>query len=284
MLDRDRHAYITFGWVTTIVMLLLGGALYHSNYTGIQRSAEYGYRCAEQYKKLAASSADIASSAREQEAGNSDTQYEGDPDWCDLAAQQSMAESTRGMHWAAWATVIFSGVGAFLIWRTLIATQDTVAETRRIGEAQVRAYISPPRVSARIETENGIRWFRIEGYLSNSGNSPALLPTVICHVSMGEDVVTFRQAPMERDIVAGETDFLFIDQGSPFADGISEYLYRGGELIFQGVVQYNTVFGGDPKTTNFRLALYRTQEGDGPLNVRMSSRLRDGTSITHYRD
>lgn len=144
------------------------GALYTSQYARIEQSANYADRCAKQNLQRIAPSDTFSSS---QETKGSNQENERQPDWCDLAAQQSMAESTRGMHWAAWATVAFTGIGAFLIWQTLLATQDTVAETRRIGEAQTRAYLSISKVKFeiidQINPAASIR-FRV----SNTGNSP----------------------------------------------------------------------------------------------------------------
>lgn len=87
----------------------------------------------------------------------------------DLAAQEGMAKWAKYMFWAAVASVALTAAGVFLIWQTLIytrtaaiaakdavteakeatkaailgaeAAERTVAETRRIGDAQVKSYI-----------------------------------------------------------------------------------------------------------------------------------------------
>ena len=175
MPDSNRHGYITFGWIATIVGAVLFFAILNSQYSSAQKSAEYAYKCAEQYKRLTSAPADVAASTGHQEGDNRTDKDQPDTDWCDLAAQQSMAESTYSMNIAAWATVIFTGVGAFLIWRTLIATQDTVAETRRIGEAQVRAYLGVERIElSRLRPKRGHPAnFKVEFHIKNFGQSMA---------------------------------------------------------------------------------------------------------------
>jgi hypothetical protein len=49
-----------------------------------------------------------------------------EPDWCDLAAQQSMADSTGGMEQTAWVALGLTIVGIFLLWRTLYYTGETL--------------------------------------------------------------------------------------------------------------------------------------------------------------
>ena len=202
----------------------------------------------------------------------------------DLSAQQEMARWALYMLAVSSAGLVITAVGIYYVRDTLIETRKSVQVTREIGEAQVRAYVGPPRVEAVIETVEGRRHFSIRGYLSNSGNSPALLPMAGCHVSMGDEIVNLLHAPLVRDIAAGESNFCFIDQGAPCGTTMASYLDRGGELTFEGYIEYDTVFRGARKISNFHLSLYKTSEGDGPFRVRMNGRMRDGTPITHYRD
>jgi hypothetical protein len=103
---------------------------------------------------------------------------------CGLVAQQSMTRSTADMADASWVTVGLTGAGVVLLWLTLLATrgmltearrttraaEDTVTETRRIGEAQVRAYLTPKHVE--VSLNNGCPMLHYS--IANSGNSPAL--------------------------------------------------------------------------------------------------------------
>lgn len=115
----------------------------------------------------------------------------------DLKAQMDMARWAFWMLIATGATVILTGVGVVLIWRTLLytrqaavhageavveagnatkAAQDAVEETRRIGEAQVRAYLTCVGgeflVSARL--------LKLRLRVKNTGQSPAPECRILC--------------------------------------------------------------------------------------------------------
>lgn len=57
----------------------------------------------------------------------------------DLKAQQEMARWAFWMFIAAAASVFLTGVGVFLIWRTLKATRDTLKEARRTTDTAIKA-------------------------------------------------------------------------------------------------------------------------------------------------
>ncbi|MGK2740823.1 hypothetical protein ACSHT0_07990 [Tepidicaulis sp. LMO-SS28] len=108
----------------------------------------------------------------------------------DLAAQENVAKWTL-------LTALLTGVGVYLIWRTLSYTAEaadfaartlkeaekatkaanlTVDETRRIGEAQVRAYLTIKEVSVsfeRINIKENTLYMKITVSVKNSGASPA---------------------------------------------------------------------------------------------------------------
>ena len=101
----------------------------------------------------------------------------------DLTAQQIAANSALMNAIVAFFTLIITGVGAWLIRETLIATQKGVAgaesaataahsavrETTRIGEAQVRAYIQVASVTVSITRT----LLSINVTFKNTGQSPA---------------------------------------------------------------------------------------------------------------
>lgn len=94
----------------------------------------------------------------------------------DLVAQTEMAL------WAFWmllvtATVaVITAVGVIFVWKTLVATQVMARDTREIGEAQVRAYLSVQEVEVEIGRE-GFHGSSLTLTLSftvkNFGQSPA---------------------------------------------------------------------------------------------------------------
>lgn len=88
----------------------------------------------------------------------------------DLKAQQDMSAWALGMLIATvWLTVI-TLFGVYFVWRTLLATQDMARETREIGEAQTRAYLSIE--SATVIDEKGY-FTKIRIVIKNTGMTPA---------------------------------------------------------------------------------------------------------------
>ena len=193
MFSGNGHEYITFGWIATIILALIAGSIYHSQYTRIQQSSEYADKCAAQYHDRLSG---LNTSPSEKKTSDSNQKHEGQPDWCDLAAQHSMAESTRGLHWAAWATVSFTGLGAYLIWQTLLATQktaeaakETITVTREMGQAQTRAYLSC--IGARYWLAD--RRLFVECTVKNYGQSPAM--NVVSKLNFDYDAFDNPQSP-----------------------------------------------------------------------------------------
>ena len=72
---------------------------------------------------------------------------------------------------AQWIMAFFTIAVVLLVWRTLIATQEMARETTRIGEAQVRAYVSISKVE-NIHVTAGEN-IALNISISNSGASPA---------------------------------------------------------------------------------------------------------------
>ena len=78
---------------------------------------------------------------------------------------------------ASWLTAIFSFVAAIFLWLTLLATQEMAKDTRRIGEAQVKAYLTIRSVTLEVEHEGELQ-NRLLVEVVNSGMSPAREVTV----------------------------------------------------------------------------------------------------------
>ncbi|MEO3389151.1 hypothetical protein [Mesorhizobium sp. CAU 1741] len=155
---------------------------------------------------------------------------------------------------AQWAMAVFSvaatvltAVGVVLIWRTLVytrraaeaaaatveeaknattAAKDAVAETRRIGEAQVRAYLGIEACTLERGTGDD---FLLKIAVKNSGQSPARDVTISAQVSVtvrrGPDAQSLQQrwrcksdvghlASVERSLFRNRTHFPFISAGT----------------------------------------------------------------------
>lgn len=74
---------------------------------------------------------------------------------------------------AQWIMAVFTIAVVFLVWKTLVATQQMALDTKRIGEAQVRAYVSitEARVMPVVEQDR-IIW-NLDVTFRNAGQSPA---------------------------------------------------------------------------------------------------------------
>lgn len=102
----------------------------------------------------------------------------------DLQAQQDMAFWAMWMFIASGGTILVTGVGVYLVWQTLEATREAVAaanrtadEAKRIGEAQVRAYLAFKSATIRIQKYTPDRFDiflpAVELTIENVGNSTA---------------------------------------------------------------------------------------------------------------
>ncbi|WP_131825031.1 hypothetical protein [Yoonia rosea] len=113
----------------------------------------------------------------------------------DLDAQEAMAKWAKWMFYATTATVLLTFFALLAIVRTLhhtrraadsadgmlteakattIAAQENSHVTQRIGEAQVRAYLSITRVTLTVAhiSQDDVRW-QFGVFIKNSGQSPA---------------------------------------------------------------------------------------------------------------
>lgn len=152
-------------------------------------------KCAEQ--KIG-HGADMAIILKGQNANASKQGNSEQPNWCDLASQESMAKSTYRMNLAAWAGIVLSAVGVMLIWKTLVASRQTLREaenatkaafksvevTREIGEAQVRAYLSVPDVVLDWSDDNTLS--KVKFIIKNAGQSPAMKVSIDSLISVVE--------------------------------------------------------------------------------------------------
>lgn len=82
---------------------------------------------------------------------------------------------------AQWIMAIFTVAVVVLVWKTLVATQDMATDQRRIGEAQVRAYLSIVEFSFSFDETRSHPVIKIK--VRNSGQSPARKIEVVVRFS-----------------------------------------------------------------------------------------------------
>lgn len=174
----------------------------------------------------------------------------------DLAAQQEMA------YWTPWA-FLGSVVTAFIALIGVAYVHETLLETRRIGQAQVKAYLTVTGGSYEIWGND----LRIEIFIRNVGASPAksVHSKTIATISLQDDSridITTRwcsDIPSQGDGIVMGTLNAPNDQGSK---RFFEYVGRRLGFGIEGVVVWNDVF--DMRNEQpFRLTsdYERTEEG-----------------------
>lgn len=158
---------------------------------------------------------------------------EGDPtryEYYDLRAQERMAHATDWIAWLSLVTGFFGILGLGAIIYTLNLQRDANKITRKIGEAQVRAYLTINSINARYvavqsNQEITMEW-SIEFKLRNSGHTPAR--NIWCKADIitphaeasGEAVVAFD--------ISGNSDGMFevrcdvSQSGNAFVRGLAD--------------------------------------------------------------
>ncbi|QDC02155.1 hypothetical protein FGU64_17900 [Mesorhizobium sp. 8] len=163
-----------------------------------------------------------------------------------LAAQRSMVLWAAAMFWATVGTAFIAAIGIYYV-------RNTLLETRRIGQAQVRAYLGDD--SAKFEWDDSTKRPRvsnIEVSWKNFGQSPALF----CGLSILVHGITddeYGKPLPESDIALSNQEFgtLHISSGARnWCGGASlsehetaEWLAGKTHIIVHAVARYRDVFG-----------------------------------------
>ncbi len=205
---------------------------------------------------------------------------------CDLAAQQSMADSTDWMNRAAWAGVTLTVLGLFLLWRTMRYTRDAADHTRvaanaardavdeairttKIAEAsleeatlnsvrQLRAYTFVYDSKIRTGTSRGMGTVDITVRLKNYGHTPAYRPrhrisTTIRKMPNNKGFPEPEARSMVQIIVAPGGDYVIhFTQIDRVQKDAMDNIRSGNAAIFAwGDLIYYDAFGKE-RTTPFR--------------------------------
>lgn len=221
---RDWSFFFTVGLVL-VFGLILSGLLNNS------RERDRGYDAAkEQYDSAYERSAPPA--VRSQSLVSDIEAYR--QEWReeqDLRAQRDMAQWAWLMMVASFAGVGITAVGIVFVAQTLVTTRAavdaanrTADEAKRIGEAQVRAYMSISNVSIIFVSDNGKIVPGIEMKIGNSGNSPAR--NFEMHMQLAYQTIFF-----DGDIA--QEVFLMTENWGPFVSKDERpfsFLFREGPL------------------------------------------------------
>jgi hypothetical protein len=146
------------------------------------------------------------------------------------------------------AMAVITAIGVYYVWRTLKATQDMARDTRDIGQAQTRAYVSVINVyGQRTPGGTGVQ---IVATIKNTGSSPALgmQANITTNVvkSYQDKKVTWPKpdnGTIQTDLGAGETRTVSTDCDNLTFDIVDWLTEETGERIFCFIyVTYFDVF------------------------------------------
>jgi len=180
----------------------------------------------------------------------------------DLIAQQGMNAATQAMNAAtqdmrdyALYSTIFIGIGTVLLVVTLYLTGqanraavESVAVTRRIGEAQTRAYLSFDSIDAGYiaQADGEITGIRLRPNIRNTGQTPAYIrmtwgkvfiqaerPTKINVVAASDPQATLR---------VGAQKCIFLSGGDLRWDDVREAIHKNHYIILICGVEFEDVF------------------------------------------
>ncbi|WP_417434246.1 hypothetical protein [Hoeflea sp.] len=152
-------------------MLLLFGMLVDSKKSNEYQSAYYQQKCTEQGLNPAQKT--LSSDAADEQiiASGNDSDRENEPNWCDLAAQQSVAEDATIASRTGIMGIVISAIGLTMLYLTLAETRNATTAVVRSNEsfilasnAQLRPYVFINDIGCEVEprgdlTEHDIRVF-----------------------------------------------------------------------------------------------------------------------------
>lgn len=137
-----RHNDFAFIGLILFVFVAVHLAYVISNSAREQDQTYAEKQCTEQQLRHAQSRAKtnvegVQPPSADQRTDQTNNEQKGEPDWCDLAAQQAMANSTRRTEWSAWASTILTLIGVILITFTLYFTAGTLDEAKVTAKAAI---------------------------------------------------------------------------------------------------------------------------------------------------
>lgn len=168
MPDRDWFFFSTIGLVLVAGLAIAGSVNHSREHSGQYEAAKQEYDSA--HNRIAKSATARQSLIADIEAYRQEWREEQD-----LQAQQDMAKWAWFMMIVSLGGVSITAVGVVFVARTLIATREAVAaanrtadEAKRIGEAQVRGYLSSD--GGKYWMQDRFLWFELA--ITNRGQSP----------------------------------------------------------------------------------------------------------------
>lgn len=159
---------------------------------------------------------------------------------------------------AQWIMTIFTIAAAGLLLLTLRATQNMVRDTREIGEAQTRAYLSFDRVEAIfINSGDGFTGVYIRPRIKNTGQTPADICLTHSLIYISEDrpsEITSVGINTKSTMRVGSQNNVFLSGGTVRWDDLKIAIERDYFVILVCGIDFEDVFfkqGQDRRTEDF---------------------------------
>lgn len=260
MLKRDWRLYAaTLGALGLVVAVIMAASFVWSHYE-LGRKAHQEYR-SRSYTSQQQAADHIAAKCNSpsapagfvQECLSAEIRAYQDQDTTnqDLQAQQEMAFWAFWMFSASVAGLVVSIAGLGLLLMSLMQTRTAIRDTREIGEAQVRAYLTVTGGDFIVRSDGTIE-FRVQ--MRNVGTSPSPECEVFAQASSPRITESEISAALDYSdtvslrtffIPTGETWSRWITIKTPFPALASQYLYEGWSPVkIEGQIRWKDVFGG----------------------------------------
>ena len=163
---------------------------------------------------------------------------------------------------ANWLVAIFSFVAALFLWLTLRATQQMALDTRRIGEAQVRAYLSfSGSETAYWPQEGPATGFQVRPKFKNTGQSPGMIVYAFCHIKFVDDLSSSIDYRVDRtkeyrtklSVGPGEERWI----GGPLIklEDAARAAAENKIILFLGCIEFTDIFDDVRRSEDFCFAV-----------------------------
>jgi hypothetical protein len=176
----------------------------------------------------------------------------------DLDAQQQMAEWARWMLTATVVMGVITTLGVVFVWQTLEATRQMALDTRRIGEAQVRAYLTFSGSEVAYGSEDGpATYFLVRPRFKNTGQSPGMIVYAFCHIMFVDDLTSpidyrvNRVSDYRTKLNVGPGEERWISAPPLNVEYVARAVVEKKTLLFLGCIEFTDIFDDARRSEDF---------------------------------
>ncbi len=159
---------------------------------------------------------------------------------------------------ANWLVAIFSIIAALFLWLTLRATQEMARDTRRIGEAQVRAYLTFSGSEVAYGSEDGpATYFLVRPKFKNTGQSPGIIVYAFCSAMLVDELASpidcrvGRANQYRTKLKLGSGEERWTGGLSISVEDAARAFAEHKIMLFFGCIEFTDTFGDDRRSEDF---------------------------------